>query len=373
MPSSKRPQTSTTQEAAPAYLTRSVKRRLQQDEQSSLPIPDHLVRHCLSFVGVGSYFYIASVSKQVKRCVEMEFPSDRSTSAESIVASKHSFIRFRQSTPMTTMDIKELQWIEKCIKDVIFCNDRVDLFEFVYANLRSSENDKEASFVEYTRAASIHCSRKIMKRIISKDENISKMKEVNYPFLFDVYTDHPTQLKLATCVPSTCDSEMIIYLREKGVQFDIYSVAFALIGGRIESARCLFDFVSIDEEELKDEVRDISYLFAQFAVTRFKGLEAVLFLKEKKLLNELLLMLVLHHLLEKGILLENFKLVLNSESDFDRNNFQLLMRGLVDYRRLDLLEYVDTSVRKLDIGYCTRIAQGLNFEDVVEFLATREH
>lgn len=49
------------------------------------------------------------------------------------------------------------------------------------------------------------------------------------------------------------------------------------------------------------------------------------------------------------------------------------MSVLVGHRRLDLLEYVDASVRELDIAYCTRIAQGLNFEDVVEFLATREH
>ena len=94
MSTNKRPQPLTTQEAAPAYLTRSVKRRLQQDEQSSLPLPDHLVRHCLSFVGSGSYFFLASVCKQLKRCVEMECSSDRNTSAESIIASKKTFIRF---------------------------------------------------------------------------------------------------------------------------------------------------------------------------------------------------------------------------------------------------------------------------------------
>lgn len=65
--------------------------------------------------------------------------------------------------------------------------------------------------------------------------------------------------------------------------------------------------------------------------------------------------------------------MLDSDSELDRSNFEHLMSVLVGHRRLDLLEYVDASVRELDIAYCTRIAQGLNFEDVVEFLATREH
>jgi hypothetical protein len=72
--------------------------------------------------------------------------------------------------------------------------------------------------------------------------------------------------------------------------------------------------------------------------------------------------------------LESFKPVLDSDSELDRSNFEhFIMSVLVGHRRLDLLEYVDASVRELDIAYCTRIAQGLNFEDVVEFLATREH
>lgn len=137
------------------------------------------------------------------------------------------------------MDIKELQRIERCIKD----HDRADLFEIVYANLRNgSENDKEASLIAYTWAAIQQYSRNIMKCIISKDENISKIKDSNSPAEFDVDTDQPTQVILATCVPSACDPEMIIYLREKGVQFETYSVVFALIGGRIETLRCLCDF-----------------------------------------------------------------------------------------------------------------------------------
>ncbi|GFH48477.1 predicted protein [Chaetoceros tenuissimus] len=314
MPSNKSPQT---QEAAPAYLTRSVKRRLQRDEQSSLPIPDQLVRHCLSFVGDGNYFFLASVSRQVKRCVEMEFSNDRNTSAESIVASKETFVRFMDifcADPTFVVEreerIEEGQRVLHLVQCAIFKTDNVDLYENFYVDFfckhQNTDDDKE-SFISTVWPAVGGKSIQIMKRIISNDETLSKMMQYDAP----EEDENVAPVKIASCITSACDVEMIEYLRGKGVDFNARSLYYALRGGRIDTLRHLLDFFPSDFEGM-----DILELFKiAGSACKSGGYEGLRVLKEKGWLKGPLQEFVYAFLIEWELPLEVLEILLDGETD----------------------------------------------------------
>ncbi|GFH61379.1 predicted protein [Chaetoceros tenuissimus] len=54
---------------------------------STIPLPTHILRHCLSFLGsTDNYYFLASVCKDFKTAVEQLYGDNRNTSAESIIA-----------------------------------------------------------------------------------------------------------------------------------------------------------------------------------------------------------------------------------------------------------------------------------------------
>ena len=342
MSTNKRPQQLTTQEAAPAYLTRSVKRRLQQDEQSSLPIPDHLVRHCLSFVGGGSYFFLASVSRQLKRCVEMEFPSDRNTSAESIIASKKTFIRFMNIFCADTSVGREEEREEEreeagrvlsLVQDAIFDTDSVDMYDQVYIGFFSKldETENDECFTRSVWPAVQANSIQIMKHIITNDETLSKMKQIDAP-----EEDEDADLvKIASCVTSACDVEMIEYLRGKGVEFNARSIYFALKGGRMDTLRHLLDFVPSDFEEM--HILDVAKIAG--SACESEGYEGLRVLKEKGWLRGPLVKFAHLFMLQWELPVGVLQILLDGETDTDDIIFATLLYSL-EMGRLDLLEYL---------------------------------
>ncbi|GFH46780.1 predicted protein [Chaetoceros tenuissimus] len=349
MPTNKRPQTLTTQEAAPTYLTRSVKRRLQQDEQSSLPIPDQLVRHCLSFVGDGSYFFLASVSRQLKRCVEMEFPNDRNTSAESIVATKETFVRFMDAfCADTTVEreeqTKEAERVFRLVQCAIFDIDSVDMYENVYIGIfgqAEQETDEKESFIRSVWPAVEANSIQIMKHIISNDEILSKMKQIDAPD----QDEDADLVKIASCVTSACDVEMIEYLRGKGVEFNARSIYFAMRGGRMDTVRHLLDFVPSDVEEM--HIIDLLKIAGSACKSEGYEYEGLRVLKEKGWLRGPLLKMATAFMFQWELPVEVLQILLDGQSNADDIIISTLLFS-IEKGRHDFLEYLLASHSEME-------------------------
>ncbi|GFH48478.1 predicted protein [Chaetoceros tenuissimus] len=315
MSSNKRSQTLTTQEAAPAYLTRSIRRRLQQDEQSSLPIPDQLVRHCLSFVGGGSYYFVASGSRQLKRCVEMEFPNDRNTSAESIVASKETFVQVMNIFYAGNISVvreeerEEAERVVPLVQDAIFDTDNVDMYEQVYIGLflKEAEKDEEESFLT-----------SVWPAYDAPDQ--------------DEDTD---SVKIVSCITSACDVEMIEYLRGKGVEFNASSIHFALKGGRMDTVRHLLDIVPSDFEGM--DILDLVKIAG--SACKSEGYEGLRVLKEKGWLRGPLQTMAFGFLFEWELPIEVLQILLDGELFLGNVIFSAIIFS-IELGRLDLLQHL---------------------------------
>ncbi|GFH48479.1 predicted protein [Chaetoceros tenuissimus] len=334
------------------------------EDASCVPLPDHLVRHCLSFVGGGNYYFVASVSKQLKNCVEMEFPDDRNTSAFNIIANEEIFVAFIKAFTASKKEGDELERVQIVVQRAIFETDDVDMYENIYIGffLKIREEPDEAMVIHrLVWPAVTEKSIEIMKHIISNDETLSKMKEIDVPGS-DEYED-ADPVKFASCVTSACDVEMIEYLRDKGVEFNARSIDFALIGGRMDTVRHLLDFVPSDLEGIHYSV------LCDIAIDACKsdGYEGLRVLKEKGWLRGPLLSILYECVEQMELPVDAIKIFINEESDFE-TEIKPLVGIALKHRRLDIMKYLHPSLLYLDVEATMAGALENGDEEFAEFL-----
>ena len=283
--------------------------------------------------------------------MEMEFPNDRNTSAESIVASKKTFVRFMDSFCEDSARVESEEKIKECervlrlVQYAIFDTDNVDMYENVYIGIFSNAEEEEEEIEDddlFTRSvwpAVQANSIQIMKHIISNDETLSKMKQYDAPD----QDEDADPVKIASCVTSACDVEMIEYLRGKGVEFNARSIYFALIGGRMETVRHLLDFVPSDVEE----IHYLDLLKIAGSACESEGYEGLRVLKEKGWLRGLLLNIAIAFLFQWGLPVEVLQILLDGNTDAGDIIISTLLYS-IEMDRLDLLEYLLASHSEME-------------------------
>ena len=176
-----------------------------------------------------------------------------------------------------------------------------------------------------------------MKHIISNDESISKMKRIDAPN----QDEEAVLVKIASCVTSACDVEMIEYLRGKGVEFNARSIYFALRGGRIDTVRHLLDFFPSDLEGM--DIRDVLKIAG--SACKSDGYEGLCVLKEKGWVRGALQEFVYVFLIQCELPLKVLEILLDGETDVN----PFLTLGIfhsIGKGRHDFLEYFrDSQIR----------------------------
>ncbi len=268
----------------------------------------------------------------------MEFPDDRNTSAESIIASKETFVRFMDIfCADTNVEVEEGQEETKrvllFVQATIFVTDNVDMYEQIYIGIfsKGEETENDQWFLRTIWSAVKANSIQIMKHIISNDETLSKMKEIDAPD----QDEDVEPVKIASCVTSACDVEMIEYLRGKGVEFNASSIHFAFKGGRMDTVRHLLDFVPCDFETM--QILDVLHI-AGCACTS-EGYEGLHVLKDKSWLKGPIQKMAFAFLFELELPVEVLEIILNGESVSGDVIFPAVLTS-IELGRLDLLEHL---------------------------------
>ena len=302
---------------------------------------------------------MASVSKQLKHCVEMEFPDDRNTSAYNIIASVETFDDMMMAlfADSTRIGEDELATVQHKVQDAIFKTDNVDVYETVYRIfLRLVKNDDDLIIHKVWPAVQAN-SFQIMKHIISNDETLSKMKQIDAPD----QDEDADPVKIASCLTSACDVEMIEYLRGKGVEFNASSILFALKGGRMDTVRHLLDFVPFDLEGIHySVVCDIA-----INACKSEGYEGLHLLKEKGWLRGPIQIFLFHCILPLDLPVDAIKIFVK-ESEVSELEF--LMNLALNHHRLDILKYLHPSLLYLDVEGTIACALENEDEEFADFL-----
>ncbi len=278
----------------------------------------------------------------------MEFPNDRNTSAESIVASKETFDRFMDIfcegniSAVREEEREETKRVFRIVQNAIFETDNVDMYEQVYIGILSKGEeigDDEKAFISSVWPAVKANSIQIMKHIISNNETLSKMMQYDAP----EEDENAAPVKIASCVTSACDVEMIEYLQGKGVDFNARSILFALKGGRIDTMRHLLDIVPSDFEEM--DILDLMNIADCACKCKSEGYEGLRVLKEKGWVRGYFQEFVYTFLIEWELPLEVLEILLDGETDV---NFFLtiVIFHAIGKGRHDFLEYFrDSQIR----------------------------
>ena len=272
--------------------------------------------------------------------MDIEFPNDRNTSAEIIIASKKTFVRFMDIFCADTNlereeEREEAKRVLPLVQDAIFDTDNVDMYESVCIGIfsKSVEKDDDESFIRSVWPAVQANSIQIMKHIISNDETLSSMKQIDAP----EQDEDADRVKIASCITSACDVEMIEYLRGKGVEFNARSIYFALRGGRMDTVRHLLDFVPSDVEKM----HRLDVLKIAGSACESEGYEGLRVLKEKGWLKGTLLHMATAFLIEWELPVEVLQILLEGEGETGTDG--VIISTLVysiGMGRHDLLQYL---------------------------------
>jgi hypothetical protein len=296
----------------------------------------------------------------------MEFPNDRNTSAESIIATKETFVRFMDTFCAGNISVEreeereETKRVVHHVLDTIFDTDNVDMYESVYIGIfsKSEETDDDESFIRSVWPVIRHNSIQIMKHIISNEETLSKMKQIDAP----EEDEDADPVKLASCVTSACNVEMIEYLRGKGVEFNARSVYFALKGRRMDTLRHLLDFVPCDVEEMHSP--DLWKIAG--SACESEGYEGLRVLKEKGWLRGPILYILFECVTARDLPVDAIKIFINEQSE--KSEIEYLFGIGLKYQRLDIVKYLHPSLLYLDVERTIASALENGGDEFAEFL-----
>ena len=98
---------------------------------SCIPLPIHVLRHCLSFLGSSdNYYFLASVCKDFKTAVEQLYGDNRNTSAESIIATVSTCNHVLDlMIGVTDLTEKEKGLLIYKISAAVIKNEKIDVFQ----------------------------------------------------------------------------------------------------------------------------------------------------------------------------------------------------------------------------------------------------
>ncbi|GFH61378.1 predicted protein [Chaetoceros tenuissimus] len=318
---------------------------------SSIPLPTHILRHCLSFLGSSdNYYFLASVSKDFKTVVEQLYGDNRNTSAESIIATvsrcNHVIDLIMGDTELAE---EEKAVIAEKIAKVIFYNDKVVIFEqSVMPKCETSEGIRKIVGYAITER-----STEIMRTIIKNKENVQIMKD-------QMVEDG---VPLAVFVSAACDVSMIKELIDHGVEFKGESLVFALNRDDLQTFEYLLDTVEVYTEPLA---------IIRKALVHQKYIDAFEMLMTKECFRVIDLRIVLLRLVVTShatLDLVQFLLGHSShEIEIDESFFRHLIFACIEERRMDLLTYINSSIQEINVESCILFFQAIDDEETVEFL-----
>ncbi|GFH61380.1 predicted protein [Chaetoceros tenuissimus] len=196
-----------------------------------------------------------------------------------------------------------------------------------------------------------------MRVIIKDKENVQFMK------------DHTSDndVPIASYAPAACDVSMIKELIRSGVAFNATSLLFALRRDDLATFEYLLDVAKVRISDRKEKEKGERIVFEALLHEKYKDAFEMLmrngFICFTNLREALIYMIAL-----KNPTLDRVKFLLNEiETDDSDEFFHRLVSVCVKMRRMDILSYINTSIRDIDVeSYILDVFN--DDEEAVEFL-----
>ena len=331
-------------------------------------LPIDTLRHCLSFLGSSdNYYFLASVCKDFKTVVEQLYRGNRNTSTESIIATvstcNHVFDLLFGDTDLTKKE-REV-YIEK-VAIKIFVNDRVDIFEGSIIPVRTTAEKEKVmigNMKMYILSAINHRSTEIMRSIIKNQKNVQFMKvQIN---------TRRNGFSLASHATAACDVHMIKELIDHGVAFNADSLFYALRRDDLDTFKYLVDVVKVQVYDRKEKALIVcDVLGHQKCNDAFEMLMRHGFVCFTDL-REVLLYTIASHKPTLDLVKRLLGILVN-EIEIDDSDvfFHHLVSACIEAeeRRLDILSYISTSIREIDVQSFISFYEDKDDEEAAEFL-----
>ncbi|GFH58363.1 predicted protein [Chaetoceros tenuissimus] len=324
------------------------------NSNSTIPLPIHILRHCLSFLGSSdNYYFLAAVCKDFKTAVEQLYGENRNTSAESIIATvstcNHVLVLLYEDTDL--IEEERATYIWKFLL-LVFENDRKDIFEGSFISFTES-----VIILKFMQLAIEYRSTEVMRLIIKDEENVQLM---NAHFLEN---DH----SLAVCAPIACDGSMIKQLIEYGVEFYGDSLFYALKRDDLDT----FEYL-LDEVEVYNEVERYTIISEALLHQKYRDAFQILMTNRFFHITDLETVLPVQiGQLHASLDLVQFaleKLMNEIEVDPIDDFFHNLIVSCISEKRMDILTYINTDVREIDVEYYIIYFEAKGDGESVEFL-----
>lgn len=332
------------------YLTRSKRRRIEQEEKSSLPIPIHILQHCLSFLGPGNYFFHASVSKQFCKAMQQQYPNDFLTSGDSIISSP-------SRVELTFQFLSKLQTLERrsILKPIVmqsFVRDSTHVFDF----LHKKEDIHDPSAIN-----------EIAIRAICKGcLNILKWaQECNWKF------DHCSEQDLIDArrsAPMFCSVDMLQYLQDLGMEFSVESVYTAVSKKDISGQVLRFLLKAVSEEIEEDDSLINGVFLLAFQSGSLKTLKIIKDMQppSEKTISDIFYLSVMRGSNEHIDVIKCF-VDKESVSICDHETFTDMANFAASRGCVQVLKYLHEHVKEIDLFKVSTIAGRNSHEQAVRY------